>query len=266
MKYAGTELEVFAYAQNWKRYWAGQVRRFLRGEVLEVGAGTGVNTSLLWNQHVRSLTCLEPDPDLAAGIGQEAPRAGWKPAPRGGGPAGPGAPAGPGGVRPAVVVGTTADLPGVEAFDAILYVDVLEHIEDDRRELARAYRLLRPGGHLIVVSPAYPSLFTEFDRAVGHYRRYTRRSLAAAAPGGLVVVSLGYLDSVGVLLSLGNRLLLRRAEPSLAQIVFWDRYVVPASRGLDWLTGHRLGKSVLGVWNKPGVTVREPAWVEPAPA
>ncbi len=247
MKYAGTELDVFAHAQNWKHYWASQVNRFLRGDVLEVGAGTGVNTGLLWNAQVRSLTCLEPDPDLAACIEEMGP-------------------AGPPRLHPSVVVGTTADLTKAEAFDTIIYVDVLEHIEDDRRELARAYRLLRPGGHLIVVSPAHPCLFTEFDRAIGHYRRYTRRSLASVAPDGLVVVRLSYLDSAGVLLSLGNRLLLRRTAPSLGQILCWDRYVVPASRRLDWLTCHRLGKSVLAVWGKPGVTVLEPARPEPAPA
>jgi SAM-dependent methyltransferase len=243
MKYAGTELEVFAYARNWKRYWAGRLRPFVAGDVLEVGAGAGANTALLWNERVTSVTCLEPDAELAArlGIPHPLPPPGARTL-----LAGEGVPR-----EPRVIIGTTADLRELEAFDAVVYVDVLEHIEDDREELARAERLLRPGGYLAVVSPAYPLLFTEFDRAVGHYRRYTRRSLAAVAPAEMIRVRLHHLDSVGVLLSLGNRLLLRQAEPTRAQILAWDRYVVPASRCLDWLTAYRVGRSVLGVWRKP---------------
>ena len=246
MKYAGTELEVFAYARNWKRYWAGRVRPFVGGDVLEVGAGAGANTGLLWNERVSSVTCLEPDAELAGKVdsGARADARKWK-VDSGEGRA------------PRVIIGTTADLREVEAWDTVVYVDVLEHIADDRGELARAERLLRPGGYLAVVSPAYPYLFTEFDRAIGHYRRYTRRSLAAVAPEGMIRVRLHHLDSVGVLLSLGNRLLLRQAEPTRAQIVAWDRYVVPVSRCVDWLTAYRVGRSVLGVWRKaPEVPVR----------
>ena len=61
-----------------------------------------------------------------------------------------------------------------------------------------------------------------------------------------------YLDNVGLLLSLGNRLLLRRDLPSAAQIAFWDRRIIPLSRILDRLTGHRLGKTVLCVWRRGG--------------
>lgn len=46
------------------------------------------------------------------------------------------------------------------AFDTIIYIDVLEHIEDDREELNRAASHLRPGGHLIILSPAHQKLFT----------------------------------------------------------------------------------------------------------
>jgi SAM-dependent methyltransferase len=251
MKYAGTELEVFAYARNWKRYWAERLQPFLAGEVLEVGAGAGANTELLWNERVSGITCLEPDSELATEVASRESRV---------------ASGEHRGRVARVMVGTTADLRELEAFDAVVYVDVLEHIEDDRGELARAERLLRPGGYLAVVSPAYPYLFTEFDRAIGHYRRYTRRSLAAVAPEGMIRVRLHHLDSVGVLLSLGNRLLLAQAEPTRAQIITWDRYVVPVSRYLDWLTMYRLGRSVLGVWRKPPEVPVRVGGAELAPA
>jgi len=61
-----------------------------------------------------------------------------------------------------------------------------------------------------------------------------------------------YLDSAGLLASLGNRLLLRQAMPSAAQLRIWDSCLVPVSRGLDRLLGYRLGKSILGVWQHAG--------------
>ena len=61
---------------------------------------------------------------------------------------------------------------------------------------------------------------------------------------------LHYLDSIGMLASLGNRLILKSSMPTRRQIALWDRLMVPISRLADPLLGHRLGKSVLGVWQR----------------
>jgi hypothetical protein len=62
--YPGGELELFAEATNWKRYWAGYLRPYLGRVVLEVGAGIGSNTLELASRDAKWL-CLEPDPALA---------------------------------------------------------------------------------------------------------------------------------------------------------------------------------------------------------
>ncbi len=149
-----------------------------------------------------------------------------------------------------VQIGTLADLPEHECFDTILYMDVLEHIADDRGELALAAAHLKPGGHIVVLAPAHQWLFTPFDEFQGHFRRYIRQTLRAAAPVELALVRLDYLDSMGIFASLGNRLVLKRAIPTAGQIALWDRVMVPLSTVIDRLFGHRLGKSVLGVWRK----------------
>lgn len=146
------------------------------------------------------------------------------------------------------ICGTLAEVPEGERFDTILYIDVLEHIEDDRAELARSARRLKPGGHLIVLSPAHQFLFSPFDAAIGHYRRYSRASLLAAAPKGLPVARAFYLDSLGMALSLANRALLRAEYPTLAQIRLWDRAIIPVSRLVDPLFRYALGKTVIAVW------------------
>ena len=101
-----------------------------------------------------------------------------------------------------------------------------------------------------MLAPAHAFLFSPFDAAIGHYRRYDKTSLAALAAQGLDLVSVRYLGSAGILLSLANRLLLRRPIPTLRNILTWDRLVVPLSVQLDRLVSYRLGKSVLMVWRK----------------
>ena len=147
-------------------------------------------------------------------------------------------------------VGTMGTLAPSVKFSSILYIDVLEHIQDDRSEMERAAAHLAPGGHLVVLSPAHQFLYTPFDAAIGHCRRYSRQSLLAAAPPHLELVSMRYLDSVGMLASLGNKLVLGSSMPTAAQIKLWDSWMVPCSRLVDPVFGYRLGKSILGIWRR----------------
>jgi len=64
-----------------------------------------------------------------------------------------------------------------EQFETITIIDVLEHIEDDARQLELMYDQLEPGGRLVVVVPAHQWLYGQRDRNVGHYRRYSRKTL-----------------------------------------------------------------------------------------
>ena len=228
--YAGSELELFSAAVNWKTYFAEALAPYIGDRVLEVGAGIGSNIPYLRTPAVREWTSLEPDPELARRIGERI-AAGELPA------------------SCRVIAGTLADIDAESRFDTILYIDVLEHIPDDAAELSRAARVLAPGGNLIVLAPAHQFLFSPFDAAIGHFRRYNARSLATVGPTECRLRHRQMLDGAGLLASLANRLLLRQSSPTKAQIAFWDRVLVPISRGLDRLTGHRVGKTVIVVWS-----------------
>jgi SAM-dependent methyltransferase len=225
--YIGTELDVFAHAGNWKAYLRQLIAPYLRGDVVEVGAGIGATTCAFRDAGQASWLALEPDPRLAAQLRARVAGLAW-----------------PVDVSEAFL----SSLPGEARFDCALYVDVLEHIEDDAGELSRAAARLRPGGALVVLSPAHQALYSPFDAAIGHYRRYSKQQLAAVAPASARLVHIQYVDSIGLAVSAGNRLLLRSAAPTLAQVLFWDRWCVPVSRRLDRTLGGRLGKSVLAVW------------------
>jgi SAM-dependent methyltransferase len=230
--YIGTELAVFAEAHRWKAYWASVVRRFVAGEVLDVGAGIGSNVAPLLNAQVRGWTALEPDPNLVGQMQAARARGALSPL-----------------CQP--VAGTLEQLPAGATFDTILYIDVLEHIRDDYAEAAAAFAHLRPGGRLIVLVPAHQFLFSPFDAAIGHHRRYNRASLLALAPAGGRLELFRMLDSIGFFASLANKLLLRTAHPSAWQIRLWDRVMVPLSRVADPLLGHRFGKTAIAVWTRP---------------
>jgi SAM-dependent methyltransferase len=225
--YPGRELNVFSTAVRWKAYWRSRISRWVRGDVLEVGAGLGANTAIARDGRVHSWCCLEPDSALAHRLAGEVAHI----------------------PECSVIQGTIAKVEHLR-FDSILYIDVLEHIEDDRQELAAAAKMLRPGGHLTVLSPAHQFLFSEFDASIGHCRRHNRSSLLACSPPGSRLEAMFYLDSVGLLASLANRYVLRRSHPTEGQIQVWDKYMVPLSRLVDPMLGYRLGKTICAVWTR----------------
>jgi SAM-dependent methyltransferase len=228
---AGIELELFAHATNWKSYWSSALRPYLGSQVLEVGAGIGESTGFLCDGSAKRWLCLEPEARLAARIEKKL-RDGSLPQ------------------CCTLRVATVHDLDPGDRFDSILYIDVLEHIENDGAEVRTATAHLAEGGHLCVLVPAHQRLFSDFDRMIGHHRRYDRKSLQALIGDGLEGVTLRYLDSVGYLANLANRMLLRQGLPTSNQILLWDRVMVRASRLLDPLLGHGFGRSLLGVWRK----------------
>jgi SAM-dependent methyltransferase len=229
--YEGSELSLFSKAVNWKAYWSAKLAPFVKGRVLEVGAGMGANAAGLGIHHGGEWTLLEPDSALCEEIRGKV-RRGELPQ------------------QTRVIRGVLRDLALAPAFDTIVYIDVLEHIEDDRGELAEAVYRLNPGGHLIVLSPAYQLLFSPFDAAIGHHRRYDRVSLLAIAPPGLRLVKAFYLDSLGLLLSFTNRFLFRRSMPTPTTILVWDSIIVRLSRLTDPVLGFSAGRSVIAVWAK----------------
>jgi hypothetical protein len=121
---------------------------------------------------------------------------------------------------------------------------------DDRKELEAAAALLRAGGRLIVLSPAHQRLFTTFDAAIGHFRRYNRPTLRRISPRSLRLEQLWYLDSAGRLLSVANRLFLPPSMPTRAQLRIWDDWVVPVSRILGTGCFGSVGKSIVGIWRR----------------
>lgn len=227
MKYAGSELDVFSNAHNWKRYVTSFLGACLKNRnVAEIGAGIGSFSEAILDEGPRYLTLVEPDQSFVTILIQKFVKFS---------------------IDLKVFHGTIDALSTSQKYDVICYFDVLEHIENDEAEVARALGLLRENGNLIILVPAFQVLYSEFDHAIGHFRRYDIEKMKKIFSGYPVRVGCHYLDSCGLLLSILNRFILRSGSPKIGQIAFWDKYLVPVSRIFDFVFRYKFGRSLLVV-------------------
>lgn len=225
-RYVGIEiLEFVAEARNYND-WLSQLVAAGLGAcrvVVDFGAGSGTFARIFRNR-VPSLVCVEPD----AVLGDRLRHEGF------------------------AVQETLAGMPAQSA-SAVYSLNVLEHIEDDLAALREIFRVLAPGGRLVLFVPAFPILYSSFDRRFGHHRRYRRvalKSLVEAA--GFRVTACRYGDSLGFFAALAFRCVDRgTGEVSLGSIRLYDRFVFPLSRRLDSLFCRWFGKNLYLVAEKP---------------
>ncbi len=152
-------LDVLAHASRYNRWIFSHFRPYVGRRVLEVGCGIGTFTSYL--VEVEHLVVID-----VALEGVKRVHARWGHLPH--------VAAFQGDITDAQ---TMARLEQQAPFDTIVFFNVLEHIPQDALALATAQRLLAQGGHVLIYVPAGPAVFGTLDRALGHYRRYSRAGL-----------------------------------------------------------------------------------------
>jgi len=144
------------------------------GRAIEIGAGVGQMTaSLRALPGIEFLQCIEPEPAFCEQFRRTFPE------------------------QP-LIQGTIQDAPA-DNWDAIVSINVLEHIEHDGEELALYHaRLKAKQGALALFVPARPELYAPIDRDFGHYRRYGRSDLIAKITGaGFKIEKIRYFDFMG---------------------------------------------------------------------
>lgn len=222
--YIGDELPIFSKALNWKGYWSSLIVHDAFVEnAIEIGAGIGSNVPFLIEK-CKLLYLIEPDnlfcQDYLDPYSQKFDS-----------------------IR--IINGTISDFDKGVLLDRIYYIDVLEHIESDKIELEKAAKRLSRKGSIFILAPAHQFLYTEFDRSVGHFRRYTIRSFTKIIPAGYQIVDAKYLDSMGLCLSTMLKIFPTKISPTYKNINFWDKYLVPMSKTIDRILRYKVGKSLL---------------------
>ncbi len=142
-----------------------------------------------------------------------------------------------------------------KTFDGIYTSNVLEHVADDLAALKLLHTKLRPGSNIAIFVPAFMSLYSDFDSAMGHYRRYGKAELLGKLEAAhFKVLECRYVDSIGFFAWLSLKTRRRKADHGLGSatsLEFYDRYIYPISRLLDDLgLKHVFGKNLLVIAQK----------------
>jgi SAM-dependent methyltransferase len=223
---AADDLEQLGTAKYFFDWVLDEFDPWLRGRVLEVGAGFGTITRKLHDRYPSSaIVALEPADNMfeeLAAFAAQNPRV-------------------------EAHCQTLVTYRPDEPFDAAVYLNVLEHIEDDAGELRLAAETLRPGGALLVFGPALEWLYSELDHKAGHYRRYSTTGLRTIVESaGFDIVSLRYFDVLGVLPYWVVYRILGQTTITGGSLWGYDRLVVPLSRAIQGtLRRPPLGKNVI---------------------
>jgi len=145
------------------------------------------------------------------------------------------------------------ELSAGKPVDSIVAINVLEHIEDDAAALKSLSRLVIPGGTIVLWVPGYQQLYGEFDRRVGHFRRYTPATLRDAFERAGLRVELA--KPVNLLGGIAWWAAVRRGgstKPNPRLVSIYDRFVVPVTRAVESVVPVPFGQTVLGVARVPG--------------
>jgi 2-polyprenyl-3-methyl-5-hydroxy-6-metoxy-1,4-benzoquinol methylase len=225
-------LENLSQADAFTRWVLSEISPWLGQRVLEVGCGIGTYTAEM-AAGSRQIVAMDMEPAFVA---EAVRRLGQFP-------------------NVALICGdaTAADTPKSNdaAFDTVVLLDVLEHIEDDVALLARLRARLAPGGHLIVKVPAMPSLYSPMDEAIGHWRRYDKSGLSAVVAGaGLELVQIWSFNAAAVPGWWWNGRARKLRSPPKEQVALFNR-LVPMLRPLDRFARLFCGISLFAVARRP---------------
>lgn len=223
-----TSAEQMQKATNYNQWTFDLFKEFIRGDVLEVGCGVGSFTRLFVEQgKFDTMHCVDiSEPaiehikkkDFARGLRIDC-----------------------------------MDLMDVEgSYDFIVCMNVMEHVEDDRSFFSKLLSLLRPGGVLFHLVPSHRFLYSNFDVAAGHHRRYTKEMMNAfELPADVELLRQYYFNMIGALGYWAVYKLMKSGNinDTESEIGLFDKYVVPFSRKVLPLDSP-FGISLISIYRK----------------
>jgi len=204
------EFKALDEAKNYQRRLIGSLAPYLSGKVLEVGAGIGQMTGhILKIPTIKLLKSVEPDKDYCQKFRKNLPN------------------------QP-LVEGTVKDIKEND-WDAVVNINVLEHIEDDKGELKSYYNLLKKrNGMLALFVPACPEIYAPLDKDFGHFRRYDKKELTKKVEdAGFMIVSAHYFDFVGYFAWWLNFCVLKNRGFNQKSVRMFDRFIFPITNRIE---------------------------------
>lgn len=140
----------------------------------------------------------------------------------------------------------------LNSFDSVFALNVIEHIENDRLALENCKKLLKPGGTLLILVPAFNGIYNSLDRELFHFRRYNRSMLEGRIKAsGLIIEKSFYFNALGIPAWIWGGIVSKQKTISSKQMNAYNK-LVPLARFIDRLTSHKLGLSVITIATKTG--------------
>ncbi|NPA95962.1 MAG: class I SAM-dependent methyltransferase [Thermodesulfobacteria bacterium] len=230
--YFGKDLEALSFATNYYNWILEEFSPFLGKDIAEIGAGIGNFSRLLLKRPIRNLVAFEPSrnmfPLLQKNLAGES--------------------------RVRAINGFFEDHSAKfnNHFDTVCYINVLEHIEDDRGALCHAHSTLKDSGHLLIFVPALSFLYSELDKKVGHVRRYSKGELVdVVSSAGFSIKKAKYFDILGIIPWFVAFVLLKQI-PTKANVSLYDKLVVPLIKPIERALPPPIGKNLVLVAQKAG--------------
>lgn len=227
MKYLNEVLEYFDISNKYRSYQIELFEKYVGKEILEVGAGRGKIIETLAKSKDKKFTLLELDENFYKFLKKNFDSKNIN-----------------------ILKEKSQELKRIK-FDTIFYLDVIEHIENDKEELNTAYNLLEKNGHLIIIVPAFQILFSQFDKSVGHFRRYRKKFFTEySKEKNLEIKKLDYFDFLGFFIIFFSKVLnLTNSKKTSLGIKIWN-FLIPLSKLIDKITFNSLGKSIVCIYKK----------------
>lgn len=225
MDYPGKELEIFDKAVFWRKYIYFLVRKYLKNGLLEVGAGIGSFTKNYKNNFT-NISLTELDKKNIKKLKKRFKNSKIK-----------------------ILSKFTSEIG--KKFNTILYMNVLEHIKNDKKEINISLSKLNKKGYLIILVPAHNELYTKFDKEIGHFRRYKINFFKKLKLKNSKIIKLQYLDCLGYFLYYLNKMFYKdEVYPSESKIFIWDKFFTPLTFFLDKFLNYKFGKNILCIIKK----------------
>ncbi|GAB1688538.1 class I SAM-dependent methyltransferase [Krasilnikovia sp. M28-CT-15] len=221
-------LEGLATAVNHRRWFVELALPYLGDNPIEIGSGLG-DYALEWSAHLPRFTATEADPDRLVQLKERLVD------------------------HPSIDVRQML-LPSTEGGDysAAVSYNVLEHIEDHVGALRSMAGLVRPGGRVIIIVPAFMFAMSQVDIATGHVRRYTKKTMRAAmTEAGLTIEKMHYANALGLIGYYGATSIFKLAPKEGPMVKVYDSLVLPVTKAAERLVKPPFGQSVFAVARTP---------------
>lgn len=229
-EYEGSDLEAMDSAKNYPNWILEEFAPFLKGSVADVGAGSGNFSTYLLRAKIDRLHAFEPSASMHRVLKDR-----FRDEKR---------------FESVNSYLEEAVDRYASSFDAVVYNNVMEHVQDDLAELQAVHKVLKPGGYVLIYVPAMTWLYSEFDRSLGHFRRYDKRSgRTVLENAGFSVKVAKYADILGILPWL-LFMKLMKCKLSKGNVGLYDRVGIPLTRFLESIVEPPVGKNILLVGRK----------------